>query len=163
MEVGERYSALAGFFRLYELIYVVADERDVLRVRTNFRQHEDVYLYRTAATPAQARIYFLEYLAALNQLHHHPRWYHVVAANCLTSILSQAGPGHRTKWNWRLLINGKVDQLLFERRNLVADGLSFPELKARSLINPAARDAGDSPEFSRLIRAARRGSAGLEG
>ena len=153
MEVGEKYSALAGFFRLYELIYVVADERDVLRVRTNFRHDNDVYLYRTAATPAHARAYFLEYLRALNQLHDHPRWYHAVRANCLTSILSQSDPTHRTKWDWRLLINGRVDQLLFERRNLIADGLPFPELKARSLINPAARAAGDSPEFSRLIRA----------
>ena len=153
MEVGETYSALAGFFRLYELIYVVADERDVLRVRTNFRRNEDVYLYRTAATPAHARTYFLEYLVTLNRLHERPRWYHAVAANCLTSIRGQNNPKHRVKWDWRLLVNGQVDQLLFARHNLVTDGLAFPELKTRAHINPAAHAAGDSPEFSRLIRA----------
>lgn len=158
MEVGESYSALAGFYRRYELIYVVADERDVLRVRTNFRpgasgQGEDVHLYRTTDTPAQARVRFLEYVHALNTLHDQPRWYNAVTANCLTSIRTQSDPAHRNRWDWQLLLNGKMDRLLYKRGDLVTNGLPFPELKARSLINPAARAAGDSPDFSRLIRA----------
>ncbi len=157
MEVGEIYSALAGFYRRYELIYVVADERDVIRVRTNYRpgahgQGEDVYLYRTTATPEQARVRFLEYLHALNALHDHPRWYNAVTANCLTSIRTQSDPAHRSRWDWRLLLNGKMDQLLYERGDLVTGALPFPALKARSLINPAARAAGNSPNFSTLIR-----------
>ncbi len=157
MEVGEAYSALAGFYRHYELIYVVADERDVLRVRTNYRpgahgQGEDVYLYRTTATPAQTRARFLEYLRALNALHDQPRWYNAVTANCLTSIRTQSDPAHRSRWDWRLLLNGNMDQMLYERGDLVTGGLSFPDLKARSLINPAARAAGDSPDFPALIR-----------
>ena len=35
-EVGENYSALRGFFRQFELTYVVADERDLVRLRTDF-------------------------------------------------------------------------------------------------------------------------------
>lgn len=158
MEVGESYSALAGFYRRYELIYVMADERDVLRVRTNYRpgahgQGEDVYLYRATATPARTRVRFLEYLHALNALHNRPRWYNAVTANCLTSIRTQSDPAHRSRWDWRLLLNGKMDRLLYERGDLVTGGLDFPALKARSLINPAARAAGDSPDFSTLIRA----------
>lgn len=157
MKVGESYSALAGFYRRYELIYVVADERDVIRVRTNYRQGahgqgEDVYLYRTTATPGQTRIRFLEYLHALNTLHDHPRWYNAVTANCLTSIRTQSDPAHRNRWDWRLLLNGKMDQLLYERGDLVTGGLAFPALKAHSRINPAARAAGDAPDFSTLIR-----------
>jgi len=91
MQIGETYSALAGLYRRYELIYVVADERDVIRLRTNFRpgaygEGEAVYLYRTTATPAQARVRFLEYLGVLDSLHDHPRWYNAVTANCVTSI-----------------------------------------------------------------------------
>jgi len=58
--IGETYSAIRGFYRQYTLIYVVADERDVIRVRTNYRRGEDVYLYRTLASPAQARARFLD-------------------------------------------------------------------------------------------------------
>ena len=48
-ENGESYSTLAGFFRQYELYYVIADERDVIRVRTTYRQpQEDVYIYRVS-------------------------------------------------------------------------------------------------------------------
>ena len=46
-KVGQSYSAVLGFFRQYELIFITADERDVIRLRTNYRKHEEVYLYRT--------------------------------------------------------------------------------------------------------------------
>jgi Domain of unknown function (DUF4105) len=59
-EIGENYSAIGGFFRQYELIYIVAGERDVIRVRTNFRRGEDVYLYRTTASPEKARERFMD-------------------------------------------------------------------------------------------------------
>src|SRR5499427_7147281 len=62
--IGQKYSTLEGFYRQYTLIYVVADERDCIRVRTNYR-HEDVYLYHTRATPAQARERFCEYINTL--------------------------------------------------------------------------------------------------
>ena len=75
-----------------------------------------------------------------------------MTANCLTSIRSQRDPARRSRWNWRLLFNGKMDQLLYQRGDLVTDGLTFPALKARALINPAARAAGDSTDFSALIR-----------
>jgi hypothetical protein len=46
-ERGESYSTIAGFFKQYEQVYIVADERDLIRVRTNYRQpQEDVYIYR---------------------------------------------------------------------------------------------------------------------
>ena len=151
-EIGEGYSAIGGFFRQYELIYVVADERDVIRVRTNFRQGEDVFLYRTTATPAQARERFMDYIAALNQLHDQPRWYNAATTNCTTSIRTQRAAARRPPWDWRILFNGKADELMFERGALISGGLSFVELKTRSLINPAAKVADSAPDFSRLIR-----------
>src|SRR6476659_596179 len=151
-EIGEGYSAIGGFFRQYELIYVVADERDVIRVRTNFRQGEDVFLYRTTATPAQARERFMDYIAALNQLHDQPRWYNAATTNCTTSIRTQRAAARRAPWDWRILFNGKADELMFERGSLATDGLSFAELKTRALINAAAKVAEDAPDFSRLIR-----------
>ena len=45
-EIGEGYSTIKGLFRQFELFYVVADERDVIRLRTNYRRapYEEVYL-----------------------------------------------------------------------------------------------------------------------
>jgi len=151
-EVGESYSAIGGFFRQFELIYIVADERDVIRVRTNFRRGEDVYLYRTTLSPEKARERFMDYINAMNELHAQPRWYNAATTNCTTSIRTQHAAAERAPWDWRILFNGKADELLFERGALVTGHLPFPELKARSLINAAAKAADATAEFSQLIR-----------
>ncbi len=149
--IGQDYSVWRGLYRQYTLIYILADERDSIRVRSNYRG-EDVYLYHTLASPAQARERFLEYMKALNELHDQARWYNEVTANCTTSIRAQRAVNERAPWDWRMLINGKMDELLYERHALATGGLPFAELKKRSLIDRRARAANDDPNFSRLIR-----------
>lgn len=156
-EVGEGFSALGGLYRQFELVYVVGDEKDIVRVRTNFRPGEDVYLYRTTLTPDEARERFLEYITVLNSLHQRPRWYNAVFANCTTAIRSQRERALRSVWDWRMLINGRGDQMLFERGAIVTDGLPFDQLRAQALINKAAQQANDSPTFSQDIRKGRVG------
>lgn len=151
--IGQSYSTIGGIYRQFELIYVVADERDVIRLRSNYRKGEDVYLYRITLSPAQARERFLEYIRSLNTLHDKPRWYNAITTNCTTSIRTQHPPNERIPWDWRILLNGKGDELMYEHHVLATDGLSFPELKVRSLVNAHARAANDSPDFSKLIRA----------
>jgi hypothetical protein len=151
--VGQSYSPLAGFYRQYELIYIPADERDVIRLRTNYRG-EQVYLYRTPVSAERARAIFLEYLKRLNQLHEHPEFYNAVTDNCTTNIRVAnvgASDGKAPPWNWRILLNGKGDELLYGR-GFIDRSLPFGELKARSLINSHARAADSIPEFSQLIR-----------
>ena len=156
-KVGQTYSAIGGLYRQFALIYIVADERDVIRVRTNYRHGEDIYLYRTTATPAQARERFLEYLRSVSQIRDHPRWYNAITTNCTTSIRDQHPSAERLPWDWRILVNGKGDELMFERRTIATGGLPFAELKKRALINPAAQAADDAPDFSRRIREGRPG------
>ncbi|MGB8169381.1 MAG: DUF4105 domain-containing protein [Chthoniobacteraceae bacterium] len=151
-QVGQSYSAIGGLYRQFELIYVVADERDVIRVRTNCRKGEDVYLYRTTAPPEKARERFKDYLTALNQLHDHPRWYNAVTTNCTTSIRTQRAASERAPWDWRILLNGKGDEMLFERGAFRTGGLPFAELKAHSLVNERARAANAAEDFSKRIR-----------
>ncbi len=149
---GQTYSAIGGLYRQFTLIYIVADERDVIRLRTNYRQGEDVYLYRTKLPPDRARARFLEYVKSLNDLRQNPRWYNAVTTNCTTAIRSQHPGNERMPWDWRILLNGKADELLYEQGAIAADGLSFAELKQRSLINERARAADKDPDFSKRIR-----------
>jgi hypothetical protein len=157
--VGQGYSTTRGFFRQYTLTYVVSDERDVIRLRTNYRKNEEVYLFRTVAKPAQARKIFLEYLRRANSLHERPEWYNALTNNCTRNVaISAAQIGHvRTRLDWRILLNGRMDEMLYERGALVTDGLSLPALKEQAHINAAARVADDSPDFSKLIREGRAG------
>jgi hypothetical protein len=156
-EIGEDYSAIGGLYRQYELIYIVADERDVIRVRTNYRHGEEAYLYRLTVTPAQARERFLEYIHTLNALHERPRWYNAVTTNCTTNIRTQHPAGERLPRDWRILLNGKGDEMMFERHVLATGGLPFAELKKQALINAAAQSADTAPDFSRRIREGRAG------
>lgn len=150
--MGQEYSALRGLFRQYALIYIVADERDSIRVRSKYRHGEDAYLYRTLASPEQARARFLEYVNATNTLHDHPRWYNALTGNCTTNIRTQRSLEQRAAWDWRMLVNGKSDELLYERHLIATGALPFSELKRRSQINKRASDADQDPDFSRLIR-----------
>ncbi|MDP3851816.1 MAG: DUF4105 domain-containing protein [Luteolibacter sp.] len=149
-EKGESYSALGGLYRQFELFYVVADERDVIRVRSNYRQGEDVYLYRLKAPHARAA--FLEYVRTVNELHATPRWYNAVTNNCTTAIRHQRTSSERAPWDWRMLVNGFGDELLYERGGFDR-ALPFAELKRISRINERAKAANEAADFSEKIRA----------
>src|SRR5258708_6654760 len=83
MAEGQTYSTIRGFFKQFELIYIVADERDVIRVRTNYRS-EQLYLYRTSIGPDRARRIFLNYLQSVDAIHLQPQFYNAVTHNCTT-------------------------------------------------------------------------------
>jgi len=157
--VGQSYSAIRGFFRQYTLTYIAADERDLVRLRTNFRKDEEVYLFRVKVSPELARKVFLEYLQRADSLHRHPEWYNAITNNCTTNIAVSASEAQdiRTRLDWRILLNGKMDEMMYEHHRLVTGGLSLPALKAQAHINPAAKAADDSPDFSKLIREGRVG------
>jgi hypothetical protein len=154
-EKGEAYSAIKGFFRQFELTYVIGDERDLVRLRTNYRG-EQVYLYRLNTEPAVARLVFLDYLKQVNRLEERPQWYNALTANCTTLIRGHTKPfAQNTRFDWRILLNGRIDQMAYERKSL-DQSLPFEQLKARSLINDAAKAADQDAAFSRRIREPRR-------
>ncbi|MFO1434578.1 MAG: DUF4105 domain-containing protein [Candidatus Competibacteraceae bacterium] len=150
-EKGESYSAVRGFFRQYELYYVVADERDVIRLRTNYRG-ERVYLYHLKVKPEFARALLLDYLAEINRLAEQPRWYNALSSNCTTVIqhhVRQVSPGY--PWSWKILANGYLDELGYAR-GTIDTTLPFAELRQRSDITAKAQAADRGPAFSRQIR-----------
>jgi len=159
-KVGQSYSALRGFFRQYNLIYLAAEERDVVRLRTNFRHGEDVRLYRTRTTAHDAQRLFLAYIGWMNATRNHPEWYNALTGNCTSGIvhfLKQQKVGGLADWDWRTLLNGRGDEMLYQLGDFVTDGLSLSQLQSRALINPVAKRAGDAADFSRIIRAGRPG------
>ncbi|MCU0810585.1 MAG: DUF4105 domain-containing protein [Thiobacillaceae bacterium] len=150
-EVGESYSAVRGFFRQYELYYVVADERDVIALRTHHR-HEDVYLYRLRTPPDRARRMLLDYLETINRLAEKPKWYNALRQNCTTTIRLHAGRvigGIPRDWRW--LANGYLDELLYQYGVINRD-LPFAELKSRSHLNPVVSALPVDADFSAAIR-----------
>lgn len=155
-ERGEGYSTMQGFFRQYELYYVVADERDLIRVRTNYRKDppEDVYVYRMHGPVENGRRVFLQYIEQINALKDRPQWYNTLTTNCTTAIWmhSRVNPGH-APLSWKILASGYVPEYLHEIGRL-GTGLPFAELQRRAHVNARARAADKAADFSRQIRAA---------
>jgi hypothetical protein len=160
-QVGQGYSAIRGFFRQYELLYIFSDERDLVRLRSNYRTGEDVYLFHTAAGPEWSRKLFLEYLDNANKLRQHPQWYNAITDNCTTNIFTQMAatgqlPAGSSVHDWWVLLNGRGPEILYRNGNF-AGNLPFAELMKRAYINPVARTVNDAPDFSQRIRAGRPG------
>jgi hypothetical protein len=153
-EQGEAYSTVKGFFRQYELYYVVADERDVIRVRSNYRKDppEAVYVYRLQGSIENGRRLFLEYLHRINRLKDKPAFYNTLTDNCTTGIWmnTRVNPGH-PPLSWKILASGYVPKYLHEAGRL-APGTSFDELQRMAHINARAQAADQAADFSRRIR-----------
>lgn len=155
-EKGEEWSALAGFFRSYEMAYVAAPERDLVGLRTHARK-EDVRLFRIAATPAQARDVLLAYVADVNELAARPRWYNTLTTNCTTVVYTLVG-SVAPAWKFslpldpRVLLSGFLPGYL-QRIGSVRSDIPLDELVRQARIGDRARAVSlDDPEFSNKIR-----------
>ena len=151
-EEGEEYAVWKGSARQYELMYVLADERDVVQVRANHRG-EDVYRYRTTATPEQSRQLLVDVLGRANELASRPEFYNTVTNNCTTNIarhINRISP-RRLRYDYHILLPGYSDKLAYDE-GLVERHGSFEETKAKAYISTKATLFAEREDFSELIR-----------
>ncbi|MHC4077554.1 MAG: Lnb N-terminal periplasmic domain-containing protein [Planctomycetota bacterium] len=154
----EPQSAIRGLFKQYELIYVLADEHDLLRLRTNFRK-EKVCVYPTNATPEQARALFLDILATVNRLHEEPQFYNTLCDNCTTGIVPHLrNIGLHQPFDIRLILNGLTDQLAIEA-GWVNSSLphktpqDMRKVREAHYVSPYAQASDGDLDYSKRIRA----------
>ena len=149
---GGEYSPVADTFKTSPLVIIAADERDVVRVRSNVR-HEDVQLYRLATPPTEARRLLEEYVEDANYLAGAPQFYNSLTTNCTTAVVKMArAAGADLPLDWRFIVNGYLPGYLYSR-GVLDTQLPFDQVKALAHIDERAHTAAASPEFSRLIRA----------
>ncbi|WP_309566932.1 DUF4105 domain-containing protein [Methylobacillus flagellatus] len=150
-ERHEAFSEIGGFFKQFETSLIVADERDIVRVRTNIRG-EDVYLYRISMPQEAMRELFLAYAGEANQLAAKPRFYHTVTANCTTVVYEMVRkiiPG--LPMDYRLLLSGYLPEYLYGIGGL-DKRFSLEALRQSGRVTDRAKAADRDPDFSRLIR-----------
>ena len=152
-ERDEEYSALAGFFKQYELVYVVADERDVIRVRTTYRRpQEDVYVYHVRTPRENIRRVFLDYLKGMNDLRSHPEFYNTLITNCTTGVAMHTRVNPESPpMSWKVLLSGYIPEYLYKLERLDTRR-PFAELRLMSNVNRRAHAADQDPAFSQRIR-----------
>lgn len=153
-EIGEDYSPMLGILNQFELVYVIADERDLIRLRTHHRDAE-VYLYPTVATPEIAQRLFVSVMQRVNRLAAKPEFYHTFTNNCTTNITTLVkGLSEKSKLdplNWQVLLPGKSARYAYEI-GLLDQSVPFAELQKVALINDLSDAYYDDPDFSQKIR-----------
>lgn len=151
-EVGESFSPWLGVLRQYELMYVIADERDVIGLRANHRQH-DVYLYPTTATIEEGKQLFVNMLTRANALMTTPEFYNTVTSNCTTNIVHHINElrDEPLSYDFRMLLPAEADALAQEL-GFIAGEESIDEARAKYRINDRAAESADAADFSSRIR-----------
>ncbi len=149
------YSIWKGFMRTYPLMYVAADERDVILLRANLRK-DRVYLYPIKLEkPENAKLLLVDMLTTMNELvTTKPTWYNTLFANCTSAIakhVNKLSPDRISTFSWRLWLTASADELA-HKVGLIDTDLSIEEARKKYSINEASMKAGDVPNYSRLIR-----------
>jgi hypothetical protein len=136
----------------YDLMYVIADERDLIGLRTNIRR-EQVYMYPIKTTPEQAQSLFVDCLQRANQLAQTPEKYNLVTNNCTTNLIAHVdrATGMKIPYTYQVLLPGYSDQLAYELK-LIDSDKPFDQTRRRAWLNPRADVHRNKPEFSQLIR-----------
>ena len=154
-ELGEKYSVVKGLGREYELMYVVGDEKDLVRLRAA-HQNADVYVYPTVATAAQSQQLFANMMAQTNKLAASPEFYNSITNNCTSTIRRHINELHpnRVANSWKVLLPGHSDRYAYDL-GLLDQRIPFEDLKQACHVNRLANEFYDSPSFSSQIRMGR--------
>lgn len=150
--LGMQYSFYLGLFGIYDLMYIMATERDLVGLRTNYRR-ERVYLYPIKTTPERSQRAFLSMLHRAEQLRLHPEKYNTVTNSCTMNLLrhvNEVVPG-RLRWNIRFPLSFGVDRLL-HRVGMLDTVLSLPEARKKYDVTDRARAGALDDSFSQRIR-----------
>jgi len=151
-EKGESFSPLQGLMRQYEIMYVVGDERDLVKLRTNYR-NDQVFLYPVRTTPERKRAMFLSMLQRANTLRVKPEFYNTLTNTCTTNLVDHVNVivPNRVPFRPAVLLPASSDRLAYDL-GLIDSGRSFDETRTAAQINDLARRYAEDPDFSMRIR-----------
>ncbi len=152
-EKGESFSAVKGLLNQYEIMYVLADERDAVKLRSNFRK-DDVYVYPVKTSPEKAKALFLDIMSRVNEIRENPEFYNTAYNTCTTNIMSHANAitPSRIPFSYKVLFPAYSDELAFDLGMIDTTATSLEEARGIYKINEKALKYADDPNFSARIR-----------
>jgi hypothetical protein len=155
--VGQTYSVWKGMLHSFPLVYIAADERDVILMRANMRK-DKVYVYPVKLEKSEnARLLLIDMLTRMNKLTTtDPTWYNTLFANCTSSIadhINKLSPGRISIFSWQLWLTSAADELAL-KRGLLDTNLPIEQAREKYNINEVSEKVGDAPNYSEEIRRA---------
>ena len=152
-EEGEKYDPVGAGLNQFELIYVFADERDLIRLGTDVHKN-DVHVYRLRFEPHEVRTMFIDALERANRLAAKPEFYHPLRNSCVTNLIAHVNKGrpHAIPKEYRTLLPGLMDQYLYDLKLVDTAATTFKEAKENAKVNWLVEKYGDLEYFSAGIR-----------
>jgi len=149
---GEKYSAVRGLFRQFELMYVIADERDVVKLRTDHHK-DNVFLYPLKLSKEKSQELFRDMLKRANTLAEEPEFYHSARNACFENIVDHINAilPEKMPFDYRIIFPENADRYA-HALDLLETDLPISEARKKHLINPLAEKYANDPEFSLRIR-----------
>lgn len=148
-EKGETYSPTKGLLKQYELIYIVADEQDAIKLRTNYRNHS-VYLYPINTTHQKMKEMFLSVMDRVNSLDKKPEFYNTISNTCTTNLVAHVNeitPG-KIPFSLKYYMPGYSDELVYDL-GLINTDQPYENIRETFLIS---HKSGNNKDFSAAIR-----------
>ena len=146
----DQYSAIAGFFKTHELVYIGADERDLMTLRKV--RNEQIQLYRLRTPPERARALLVQYIKQANDLAAHPKFYNTLTTNCTTTIFGMMrAVTSSIPFDWRVLLTGHLPSYLYEH-GAVDTHIPLEELRQRADVTSRVEAGLSEVEFSSRLR-----------
>ncbi len=151
-EVGEEFSVWKGVLRNYELSYMFADEKDVIKLRSNYRK-DLVYVYPVQTTPEKVRALLEDIIPRAQQLALNPEFYNTLTNNCTTNIIDHVNTitPQRIPFTYAAVFPEYSDIVAY-KLGLIPHDVPIEDIRSRYLINKKAELYADSPDFSIKIR-----------
>jgi hypothetical protein len=147
---NDQYSAVAGFFKTHELVFIGADERDLMTLRKV--RNEQIQLYRLRTPPERARALLVEYVKQANDLAINPRFYNTLTTNCTTAIFDMMhAVTSSIPFDWRIILTGHLPDYLYEH-GAVDTRIPIEELRERADVTGRVDGSLTEVEFSSRIR-----------
>jgi hypothetical protein len=146
----DEFSAIAGFFKTHELIYIGADERDLMTLRKI--RNEQIQLYRLRTPPERVRALLVEYIKQANELAIHPSFYNTLTTNCTTTIFNMVrAVTSSIPFDWRIILTGHLPDYLYEH-GAVDTRIPLEELRRRADVTRRVDGNLNETDFSLQIR-----------
>ena len=152
-EEGEKYDPAAAAMRQFELVYVLADERDMIRLATDVHKNS-VHIYRLNFEPHEVRAMFVDALQRANQLSAKPEFYHPITNSCVTNLITHINKGRpkAVPKEYRTLVPGLLDSYMYDLKLVATSAKTFKETKEMAKVNWLVERYGDLEYFSAGIR-----------
>jgi len=152
-EEGEKYDPAAAGMRQFELIYVLADERDMIRLATDVHKN-NVHIYRLNFEPGEVRAMFVDALQRANRLAAKPEFYHPLTNSCVTNLIAHINKGRpkAVPREYRTLMPGLLDNYMYDLKLVSTSAKTFKEAKEMAKVNWLVERYGDLEYFSAGIR-----------